>query len=259
MQTEDVISPESLYESMLKRKKGKLHKNQAADFYLRGIEETLKLAKELEDGSYRSRKTREVKITHPKPRTAVSTAFRDRVYQGSLNDNAIYPQVSRSFIYDNMACQKDKGTDLARERFQEFLHRAYRLYGREFYILQCDIRKYYDSMRHDVAKARLARSVSDDAYRRAAAVLDAQHKGDVGYNPGSQMVLIDGIAVLDGMDHYIKEVLRCKLFVRIMDDFVLVHPNYDYLFKRKISNQNISSGNRPGTTPQENKNHICKG
>jgi hypothetical protein len=43
------------------------------------------------------------------------------------------------------------------------------------------------------------------------------------------MVQIAGIAVLDEMDHYIKERLKIKCYIRYMDDFMLLHHNRDYL------------------------------
>lgn len=44
----------------------------------------------------------------------------------------------------------------------------------------------------------------------------------------SQLV---ALAVLDDLDHYIKERLRIKHYVRYMDDFVLIHPDKEYLQK----------------------------
>ncbi len=53
--------------------------------------------------------------------------------------------------------------------------------------------------------------------------------GDVGYNPGSQMVQLAGISVLNPLDHYIKEELGIESYTRYMDDFLLIHPDREYL------------------------------
>ena len=53
-------------------------------------------------------------------------------------------------------------------------------------------------------------------------VLDTQYKGETGYNPGSQMVQIAGISLLDKTDHYIKEVLHQKYYLRYMDDSMMI-------------------------------------
>lgn len=159
----------------------------------------------------------------------VSICFRDRVYQRSLNDNAIYPAMTKSFIQHNCACQKDKGTDYARAVLDEFLHRHYRKYGRAGGVLQVDVHGYYPNMKHQVAKDKFKKHLEPDIYKRAEAVLEDQYEGDVGYNPGSQMIQIAGISVLDELDHFIKEQLGIKRYLRYMDDFLLMHEDFEYL------------------------------
>ena len=226
---EKVISFEALYESMLKCKKGVLWKESTASFYLNGVERVLKLEQQLRDGTYKARPPRQFKVMHPKEREIISIAFCDRVFQRSLNDNVIYPQLSKSFIYDNMACQKGKGTDKARDRLECFMQKSYRKNGRNAYVLQCDIKGYYPNMRHEVAKAVFQSKLDPRIFAMASEVLDGQYAGEVGFNPGSQMVQICGISVLDKLDHYIKEQLRIKYYIRYMDDLILIHNDQEYL------------------------------
>lgn len=226
---ENVIGFEALWDSMYKCKKGVVWKDSVAHYYLNGIEETLKLEEQLKTGKYKARKPVCFKVTHPKERDIVSIAFRDRVYQRSLNDNSIYPQMSKSFIYDNMACQKGKGTDKARERLKAQLQRHYRKHGTKGAVLQCDIKGYYPNMKHEVALNKLKRGLDPWTYERTKAVLEEQYEGDTGYNPGSQMVQIAGISVPDDLDHYIKEQLHIKEYERYMDDFILIHEDEEYL------------------------------
>lgn len=214
---------------MNKCKKGVLWKDSVAGFYINGIEESLQLSRELADGSYVEYPPKHFMITSPKPREAVSIAFRDRVYQRSMNDNVIYPLMSKQFIFDNFACQKNKGTDRARERLEEFLHSFYRRHGLDGFILKCDIRGYYPNMQHRVAEERFAKYLPEDVYKRTEKILHTQYAGDVGYNPGSQLIQIAGISVLSPLDHFIKEKLRIKYYIRYMDDFLLIHESKEYL------------------------------
>ena len=220
---ESVIGFEALYDSMEKCKKGVLWKDQPAYYYLHGIEETLKLYEQLEEGTYKPRKPRKVKITYPKPREAVANAFRDRVYQRSLNDNVLYPAMTRSFVEDNMACQQGKGPDIAMDRLKDFLQQMYRKYGTDFWIIQGDVHGYYPNMSHERTEQRFHRKVPKVAYDMATGVLRGQYEGDKGYNPGSQMVQIAGISYLDPFDHFVKEQLRIKMYERYMDDFIGMH------------------------------------
>ena len=91
-------------------------------------------------------------IYEPKKRVIVSTRLKDRVFQRSLCDNYFYRELTKTFIYDNCACQIGKGTDFALNRLSTHLHRYFRKYGCTGYVLKCDIKDYFGSTRHDVAE-----------------------------------------------------------------------------------------------------------
>ena len=221
MDTEDIIGYEALWDSMMKCKRGVMWKDSVAGFCLDPVRQVGKLCDQLHDGTYLERPHKYFTIKYPKERSIMSISFRDRVYQRSLNDVAIYPAMSRSFIYDNGACQTGKGADFARERFRCHLQRYYRKYGPDGYVLKMDIRGYYPNMRHDVAKETFRKYLDDEAYRRAAEILDS-FPGETGFNPGSQIIQIAGISVLSPIDHYIKERLRVKRYIRYMDDMLII-------------------------------------
>lgn len=221
MTDEDIIGFDALWDSMMKCKHGVIWKNGVAAFVLNGVREITKLSDELENGTYKERPHKYFVIKYPKEREIMSISFRDRVYQRSLNDVAIYPTMSRGFIYDNAACQKGKGSDFARNRLKCHMQRYYRKHGSNGYLLHIDIRHYYQTMRHDVAKEVFRKKLEPMVYARAEKILDS-FPGDIGFNPGSQIVQIAGLSVLDEIDHYIKERLRVKYYLRYMDDMILL-------------------------------------
>ncbi len=227
----NVTDFEHLYTSMLKCKTSVLWKDSVASFWLNGIERCLKLETEFETGAYKARQPRTFAVYVPKKRDIVSICFRDRVYQRALNDYVIYPIMTRSFIYDNWACQKGKGTDAARERLKEFMHRFYRRYGSEGYILKIDIKGYYPNMSHEVVEEMFKEKLPAGIFEQVVMILKSQYKGDKGYNPGSQLIQIAGISLLDKTDHFIKEHLRIKYYLRYMDDFILIHKDKEYLIE----------------------------
>lgn len=228
-QEEDVIGFDALYTSMMNTKKNVLWKDSVAAYYHRGIDRTGRLSDELHSGQYRAAPPKHFQVTSPKPREIASIAYRDRVYQRSLNDNAIYPIMTNSFIFDNWACQRGKGTDGARERLKGFLRRYFRQHGTEGWVAQFDIHGYYPNMRHDEVEKLFREKLPGWAYERVERILREQYPGEVGYNPGSQLIQIAGIALLDDVDHYIKERLRMKLYLRYMDDLIMIHESREYL------------------------------
>ena len=228
---ERIIGFEALYYSMRKCQKGVIWKDSVASYRMNGIERTLKLSEQLIEGKYSPSPMCKFKIMSPKPREIASVSFRDRVYQRSLNDNYVYPVMTRSFIYDNFACQKGKGTDAARERLKEFLRRYYRKHGADGYVAQFDIHGYYPTMDHRATELTFQKKLNPEIFERVQRVLHQQYDGDAGYYAGSQLIQIAGISILDSMDHYIKEKLRARFYIRYMDDFLIISHDREYLEK----------------------------
>ena len=220
---------EDLYESHLKAQRGVIWKGSVARFSLHGAEEVNKLVQELDAGTYKPKAPVLFTITKPKRREILAISYRDRVYQRWINDRLLYPAMTKSFVRENGACQTGKGTTYCMDVLKRNLRRFYTRHGLDGYILQIDIEHYYPSMRHDMVKAMFREKLDDQVYRMVADILDGQYEGEIGYNPGSQMVQIAGIGFLNGIDHYIKEKLRIREYVRVMDDMVLIHKSREYL------------------------------
>ena len=226
---EEVISFDALLESMYRCKKGVSWKDSVASYFLNGIERTMNLTEQLHNGTYKAAPPVHFKIFSPKEREIASVKFRDRVYQRSLNDNAVYPLMSRSFVYDNFACQKGKGTDAARKRLKEFLQKYYRHHGSVGFVAQFDIRGYYPNMSHEIAEGMFHRKLPEEIFEMVKTILDEQYDGEKGYNPGSQLIQIAGISILDEFDHFVKEKLHAKYYIRYMDDFLIISNDIGYL------------------------------
>lgn len=77
-------------------------------------------------------------------------------------------------------------------------------------------------MSHSVVEQVFAAGLPPEIYVRVLEVLRRQYEGDKGYNPGSQMVQIAGISVLNGFDHYCKERLHIHHYIRYMDDIICI-------------------------------------
>lgn len=233
-QFDEATSFESLYESMWKcQRNGKIKKASVARFVTHGIEECGKLEKEIKEERYLPRNPHTFRLTYPKERPCSSIHIRDRIVQRSVNDLVIYPAMTKSFIWDNMACQKGKGTTKMMDRVDHLLHRYYINNGNsnEGYVWQWDIEGYYRNMRHDRARKCFERHLDKKTVDHAEKWLQKQYPHPVGYEPGSQMVQILGISMLDRFDHNIKENLKAKIYPRYMDDGFVISSDIEYLQK----------------------------
>lgn len=106
----------NLYDAMLRCAHGVKWKDSVAGYLKNGLANCLYLHEELMQDKYILSKYIIFYIYDPKLRKIVSTRFNDRVFQRSLCDNYLTEQITRSFIYDNGACQIGKGTTFSRSR-----------------------------------------------------------------------------------------------------------------------------------------------
>ncbi len=223
----------NLYKAMYKCKRNVMWKDSVAGFVKNGLINCYKLKQSLENDTYTISPYSQFKVYEPKERDIVSTRIKDRVVQRSLYDNYLYETVSKSFIRDSCACQIGKGTDDARDRLTRHLHWHFRRYGLNGGILKCDLKNYFGSTPHSIAIQAMDSRVPDEwALNQIIRVIKSFNQGanpDVGLGLGSQLTQLTELAVLDDLDHYIKEQLHIKCYVRYNDDFILIHQDLEYL------------------------------
>lgn len=227
---DDAVTFKELYKGLKKSCCNVRWKDSVTGYEANGLKNTYLLRQSLLDGTYKISGYQRFKVHEPKEREIVATRLKDRQFQRSLCDNVLYPQITRSFIRDNCACQRGKGVDDALDRLTVHLRRYYFKHGPNGWALKCDIRHYFAETPHDVAKAAIRKRLTD---QRAAYYTDAiidSFGGDKGIGLGSQVSQITELAVLDDLDHYIKERLRIKHYLRYMDDFILIHEDKSVLW-----------------------------
>jgi retron-type reverse transcriptase len=230
---ENICSFENLYRSMYHCKKNVMWKDSVAGYVKNGLVNCHNLRKQLLEDSYKIDRYNLFTIYEPKERDIVSTRIKDRVFQRSLTDNYLYAEITKSFIYDNGACQVGKGTDFSRDRLNCLMQRYYRKHGTQGWVLSCDIKNYFGSTPHRTAKEAVSRNIKDDwCKNHVHKIIDSFNQGpdpDVGMGLGSQITQLAQLSVLNSMDHMIKERLGIKYYIRYMDDFHLIHHDKEHL------------------------------
>jgi len=178
---------------------------------------------------------RDFYVTEPKRRLISAINYPDRVVVKSVF-NALYSKVASLLILDNVACLRGKGTHYGMRRLERFLKQAYNVAraknksnGLNFYILKCDIQKYFYSIHKPTLKQNLYKHINcADTKWLLDEILDST-AGDVGIPLGNVTSQLFAIFYLNKLDRYIKEVLKIRWYNRYMDDFVLIHPCKKYL------------------------------
>lgn len=99
-------------------------------------------------------------IHEPKERRIVSQAMIDKVINHLVARYILYPAIMPCLLDFNVASRKDMGTSQALEIYQKLRNRFQINYG-TYYILKCDISKFFASINHDKLKEKLQRRIKD--------------------------------------------------------------------------------------------------
>ncbi len=204
-------------------------KDSVVGYELHAPQNTHQIMDEMEKGKYKISPYQQFTIFEPKERHILATRIKDRQVQMSLCMNGLYDDFTEHFIHDNCACQTGKGTDFTLKRVKTHLRRHYQEHGKDGWVLKLDIHHFFPNTPHTTAKAAVRKRISDPkACAYVCDVIDS-FGGDKGIGLGSQISQLVELAVLDDLDHFIKEKLRVKHYVRYMDDLLLIHEDREFL------------------------------
>ena len=220
---DDAITFEELYKGLKLSCRNVRWKDSVTGYEANGLKNTYLLRESLLDGTYKISGYQRFRVHEPKEREIVATRLKDRQFQRSLCDNVLYPQITRSFIRDSCACLRGRGVDDALNRLTVHLQRYYRKHGAKGWVLKCDIRHYFAETPHNVAKAAIRKRLTDQCAAFYTDQIIDSFGGNAGIGLGSQVSQLTELAVLDDLDHYIKERLHIRHYLRYMDDFILIY------------------------------------
>lgn len=165
-------------------------------------------------------------IYEPKKRRIVSQNMQDKVINHLVARHILYPALLPCLLDVNVASRKGLGTSEGIRLAMNF-HRICKVKYKTYYILKCDISKFFASINHDILKEKLKRRIKDkDALKIIFDIIDIEENG---LSIGAMTSQILAIFYLNDMDHFIKETLKIKYFLRYQDDFLLFHPSKQYL------------------------------
>ena len=122
---EKVMDFGNLHAGFLMARRGKRDKPSVAKFEANLIEALLVLGVQLKTKRYTLSEYNIFKVWEPKERTVMSNSFKDKVVQHSLCDNVIEPALLKTFVRDNYAGQRGKGTLDGLERLETHLKRYF--------------------------------------------------------------------------------------------------------------------------------------
>ena len=222
-------------------------------YYL--VLQLLKLCKELNNGTFQPRGFRYRNVYIPKERLVQVPMIRDKIVQHAICDNYLNLVLTKPLIKETSACLIGRGTQYGSKILKSQLYNYFTHYGKDFYVLKCDIKSYFATIPHDRLFELIDRYVDDLSVREIMKKFINQT--DIGLALGLQQSQLLANLYLSGLDHYCKKNLKAKYYGRYMDDFYIISDRKDYLEHclEEIDKyvQNIGLSLNPKTCIMKNK------
>lgn len=214
-----------------------------------------------------------------KRRIIVPITIRDRMTQRVLCDYALTPMLERTLIYDNGASMKGKGVEFTRKRVDKHLKEAIKEYGPNFYALVFDFKSFFDSVPHKTCLDVLNKHFQDRYIKGLTmAIIRSYQKSTIknmadkderdrlihiidnnlskGICLGSQISQIMALVTPNKLDHYIKDQVGVKHYLRYMDDGIVLSNDKEFL--HRLYSEMIKVCKELGLTFNERKTKIVR-
>lgn len=223
-----------------------------------------RLYEELTAGAYRPGRSICFVITRPKAREVWAADFRDRIVH-HLFYNQVAPRFYAAFIADSCACIPGRGTLYAAERLEAKIRSATQNWSRRVHYLKLDLANFFVSIDKRVLQLLLAVRITepwwlqlaetilfhdprqDFELRGSPALLDlvpphkrlASQPAHRGLPIGNLSSQFFANVYLDVLDQFVKHRLRCRHYVRYVDDFILLHESPPWLNRAKAEIEHL--------------------
>lgn len=253
------------YEVRLRTK----HRSKIFNFETFYMSNIMNIYKTLLDKNYKHGNYNVFLVKEPKYRIIMSENIHDKIVNHLLSEYILLPLIEPRLIYANVATRRDKGLKVGLSFTKDYINKLKRKHD-TFYILKCDIHKYFYSINHDILLSKLRNIIPDeDIINMIKSILSSTYQNSTnkeikklvtkerkiigdpsspylkkrieelkgipyyqekkGIPIGNMSSQLFAIYYLNDLDHFIKERLHIKYYIRYMDDFILMHPDKEYL------------------------------
>lgn len=182
------------------------------------------LLQELKDNKYKLGNYHEFTIYEPKERLIKAFPFRDRIVHQWYIEEFIKPYIIPRFIIDSYSCIEGRGSHKGVNKLQKYMRSMY-LKNNDYYVLKCDISKYFYSIDRDILFDIISKYFSDKKLLNLTKIIIYDNSNELGIPIGNYTSQYFANIYLNELDYFVKEELKVKYYIRYMDDFVMLLDN----------------------------------
>jgi len=252
---------EELFQSYFDCRRNKRNTINALFFEKHFEHNIFQLYEEILGGTYEPYRSIAFIVNKPVKREIFAADFRDRVVHHFLI-NKLNPLFENEFIYDSYACRVGKGTHLGIKRANDFIRECSKNYSTDCYILKLDVQGFFMHINRNLLFERLQQLILEK-YHQTDRNLIIELCRKVIFNDPTQNCLIKGRKkdweglpenkslfhsppncglpignltsqvfanfYMNIFDQYVKNEFGIRYYGRYVDDFIIVHPDKEYL------------------------------
>lgn len=211
----------NMYNAYERASKGKHKNKEVIIFEFDLANNIINILKELYSGKYKTGVYRKFKVYEPKERIIESLPFKDRIVQQWYIEEFIKPIFVPKFIQDTYACIEKRGVHKCVKKLYKYMYN-YEKENLNFYILKCDVKKFFYSINKQKLYSIIKKYVKDKYFLNLTKELINNNNEKYGIPIGNYTSQYFANIYLNELDHYVKEKLKVKYYVRYMDDFALL-------------------------------------
>ncbi len=215
---------EKLYEAHLRARKHKTYKTELINFELNLENNIINLQNKILSNTYHVGKYHSFKIYEPKERIIKALPYTDRIVHQWYVEEFIKPYIMPKFVNTTFACIPERGTHKAVVQVQKYMRKFKQNYG-DFWILKCDIKKFFYSIDSNILFKIMQKYISDTKLLEFTKLLifdGRPEKEVIGIPIGNYTSQFFANIYLNELDQFIKRTLYHKYYVRYMDDFIIL-------------------------------------
>lgn len=235
---------DKLLKAHQRARKHKSYKHSVIKFELNLENNIVNLLNNIRNWNYHIGEYYNFVIYEPKERLIKALPYIDRIVHQWYIEEFIKPYIIPRFISTSFACLSDKGTHKAVKCVQKQM-REFQKNNENFWILKCDIRKFFYSIDPYILFDIMKKYIADKALLKFTwlIIFDGRPPGDnVGIPIGNYTSQFFANIYMNELDQFVKRELKIQYYVRYMDDFILLLPTKkDCINIKKIIEEFIES------------------
>ncbi len=209
----------------------------------------------LKTKTYKPSQYRTFLIFEPKPRLVMSQTITDKIINHFVANYYLIPYMENSLIDSNVATRKNKGSSYAMKLIKKYYNKILiNEQNKEIYALKIDVSKYFYTIDHEILLKKIQNKIEDKDVLNLIKIIISEANNDYvnisiknyndkfntsipyyqkgkGLSIGAMTSQFLAIFYLNDLDHYIKENLKCKYYIRYMDDFLILDTDKERLKK----------------------------